>query len=174
MIIWIISFIILLLAKDIGVLLADLNSKAPNFNLEGSDGKKHSLKEFSGKCLVLYFYPRDDTPGCTIEAKGLTSKIDQIHDLGAEVVGISNDDVASHNKFCSKYGLKVLLLSDPTSEVIKSYDSYGSRGVFGVGTLRKTFIIDKRGKIAKIFEKVKPEGHEDEVILAIKEIENRG
>ena len=165
------ALIFLLSIKVIGAVLVDLNSKAPDFNLEGSDGKKHNLKEFSGRYLVLYFYPRDDTPGCTIEAKGFTSKIDEIHALGADVVGISSDNVASHNKFCSKYGLKVLLLSDPSNEVIKSYDSYGNKGIFGFGTLRKTFIIGKDGKIAKIFEKVNPLNHENDIILAIKEME---
>ena len=151
--------------------MVDLNSKAPDFTLEGSDGRMHSLNEFLGKYLVLYFYPRDDTPGCTIEAKGFSSKIDEIRKLGADVVGISKDDSLSHASFCSKYGLKILLLSDSSSEVIKSYGAYGSRGIFGAGTLRKTFIIDKEGKIAKVFEKVNPNGHENEIILAIKELE---
>ena len=77
----------------------------------------------------------------------------------------------SHSSFCSKYGLKILLLSDPSSEVIKSYGAYGNRGIFGAGTLRKTFIIDRTGMIAKVFEKVNPSGHEDEIIMAIKELE---
>ena len=160
-----------MLVEIIGVLLVDLNSKAPDFNLEGSDGKRHSLKDFSGRYLVMYFYPRDDTPGCTLEAKGFTSKIDEIRKLGADVVGVSNDDIASHTKFCSKYDLKVLLLSDPSNEVIKSYDAYANKGVFGFGTLRKTFIIDKKGNIAKAFEKVNPLGHEKEIIAAIMELE---
>jgi peroxiredoxin Q/BCP len=146
------------------------NPKAPNFKLYGSDGKRHSLGEFSGRYLVLYFYPRDDTPGCTIEAKGFTSKLGQIRRLGADVVGISNDDLVSHKKFCSKYHLKVLLLSDPSSMTIKRYGAYGSRGIFGIGTMRKTFIIDKKGRIARRFEKVNPLGHEKEIISAIKEL----
>ncbi len=159
--------------KVTGVVLLALNSKAPNFNLEGSDGKKHTLKEFQGKYLVLYFYPRDDTPGCTIEAKGFSSKISDIHRLGAEVIGISNDDIESHNRFCSKHGLKLLLLSDPSSETIKEYDSYGSRGIFGIGTLRNTFLIGKDGKIKEIFEKVNPKDHEDQIIMAIKKQESK-
>ncbi len=150
-----------------------LNSKAPDFALDGSDGKKHNLKEFSGGYLVLYFYPRDDTPGCTLEAKGFSSKIAQIRKLGAEVVGVSSDDIASHQKFCSKHDLKVLLLSDTSSSTIKEYDSYGSRGIFGLGTLRNTFLIGKDGKIKEIFEKVNPMGHADQIIMAIKKHEGK-
>ena len=150
-----------------------LNSKAPDFALEGSDGKKHALKEFHGRYLVLYFYPRDDTPGCTIEAKGFSSKIADIKKLGAEVVGVSSDDIESHNKFCSKHGLRLLLLSDTSSATIKKYDSYGSRGIFGMGTLRKTFLIGKDGKIKEIFEKVNPMGHADQIIMAIKKHEGK-
>ena len=141
-----------------------LNAMAPDFTLQGVDGKSHSLKEFSGKYLVLYFYPKDDTPGCTTEAKAFTGSIDEIRKLGADVVGISKDPYESHCKFRDKYSLKVLLLSDPESKVIKEYDAYGDRGIFGMGTLRKTFIIDKKGNIIKEYEKVKPEGHSKEVI----------
>ncbi|MEM3839350.1 MAG: peroxiredoxin [Candidatus Micrarchaeaceae archaeon] len=137
---------------------------APDFKLEGTDGKTHTLRDYSGKFLVLYFYPKDDTPGCTIEAKGFSASIEEIRRRGAEVVGISKDDLKSHGKFCSKYSLKLLLLSDPSSRVIKAYDAYGDLGIFGMGTLRKTYIIDKNGKIAKIYPKVKPDGHEKEVI----------
>ena len=151
--------------------MVTINSRAPDFNLDGSDGKSHSLKEFSGKYLVLYFYPKDDTPGCTIEAKGFSSRISKMRALGAEVVGVSKDDIASHNRFCSKYDLKILLLSDPSSKTIKEYGAYGNRGIFGFGTLRTTFIIDKKGKIAKIFEKVNPLGHETEIMDAIKALE---
>ncbi len=151
--------------------MVTINSRAPDFNLDGSDGKSHSLKEFSGKYLVLYFYPKDDTPGCTIEAKGFSSRISKMRALGAEVVGVSNDDIASHNRFCSKYDLKILLLSDPSSKTIKEYGAYGNRGIFGFGTLRTTFIIDKKGKIAKIFEKVNPLGHETEIMDAINAFE---
>ena len=150
-----------------------LNSKAPDFALDGSDGKKHTLKEFHGRYLVLYFYPRDDTPGCTIEAKDFSSKITQLRRLKAEVVGVSNDDIESHNKFCSKHGLKLLLLSDTSSSTIKKYDSYGSRGIFGVGTLRNTFLIGKDGKIKEIFMKVNPMGHADQIIMAIKKHEGK-
>lgn len=139
-------------------------SKAANFLLEGSDGKKHKLAEFRGRYLVLYFYPKDDTPGCTKEACSFNENIKKIKDLGAEIVGVSKDDLKSHEKFRSKYGLEFLLLSDPESKVIKEYGAFGDRGIFGKGTLRKTFVIDKEGKIAKVFEKVNPSEHSDEII----------
>ncbi|MDE1824118.1 MAG: peroxiredoxin [Candidatus Micrarchaeota archaeon] len=141
-----------------------LNDKAPDFSLPGSDGKEHTLKEFSGRYLVLYFYPKDDTPGCTIEAKAFSKELQRIRKLGAEVVGISKDDFDSHCRFRDKYVLSLLLLSDTDSKAIKAYGAYGDRGIFGFGTLRKTYIIDKKGKIAKIFPKVQPLGHEKEVL----------
>ena len=146
-------------------------TKAPAFKLKGSDGKEHSLSEFKGRYLVLYFYPKDDTPGCTIEAKGFNKKLDEIKKKGAEIVGVSKDDLKSHDKFCNKYGLEFLLLSDPDSKMIKEYDAYGDRGIFGMGTLRNTYIIDKKGKIAKVFEKVNPKGHEDEILEALDSLE---
>jgi peroxiredoxin Q/BCP len=137
---------------------------APEFELDGSDRKKHSLSEFRGSYLVLYFYPKDDTPGCTTEACGFRDVIEEIRKAGAEVVGISKDGLDSHGKFRDKYKLNFLLLSDPESRVIRAYDSYGERGIFGMGTLRKTFIIDKKGRIVKIYDKVKPQGHNQEVL----------
>ena len=144
------------------------NDNAPDFNLAGSDGKQHTLKDYSGKYLVIYFYPRDDTPGCTIEAKGFTKDLDDLKKLGAEIVGVSNDSLEAHGKFCSKYGLRHLLLSDTDSSMIKKYDAYGNKGIFGWGTLRKTFIIGKDGKILKIYEKVHPDGHEKEIAEFLK------
>jgi peroxiredoxin Q/BCP len=139
---------------------------APNFVLKGSDGKMHSLKEFYGKNLVLYFYPKDDTPGCTMEAKSFNEYLDRIKEHAA-VVGVSKDNFDSHCKFSDKYGLRFLLLSDPESKTIKAYDSYGSRGIFGMGTLRRTFIIGKSGKVLKIFPKVSPIKHGKEVLDAL-------
>jgi peroxiredoxin Q/BCP len=144
--------------------------RAPQFKLDGSDGKPHSLDEFRGRYLVLYFYPRDDTPGCTIEAKEFTAKLADFRKLGADVVGISKDDYDSHCKFSEKHGLKVLLLSDPSAKTIRDYDSWGNRGVFGEGILRKTFLIGKDGKILKDFGKVNPVGHADSVLSTIRQI----
>ena len=147
--------------------------KAPDFKLVGDDGKQHTLKEFAGKTLVLYFYPRDDTPGCTIEAKDFTKELSAIRKLGADVVGVSDDPFESHCKFRDKYGLKVLLLSDPKHETIEAYDSWGDRGVFGVGTIRKTYIIDGKGIVAKNLGKVNPVGHAENVVALLKEMKGK-
>ncbi len=144
------------------------NSKAPDFSLKGSDGKTHSLSEFKGKYLVLYFYPKDNTPGCTTEAKCFNRGMSALKSMNAEIVGVSSDSIDSHNKFSSKYELGFLLLSDPDHKTIKEYGAYGDRGVFGKGTLRKTYIIGKDGTILKIFEKVKPDGHDEEVASFLK------
>jgi peroxiredoxin Q/BCP len=141
-------------------------SKAPDFSLLGSDGKRHSLSEFKGKNVVLYFYPRDDTPGCTIEAKEFNKSLDEMEAKGAVVIGVSHDDLNSHEKFKEKYKLGFLLLSDPDLKVIKLYDSYGDKGIFGMGTLRRTFLIGRDGKITKIFNKVRPLGHSGEEVLS--------
>jgi peroxiredoxin Q/BCP len=142
-------------------------SQAPDFSLEGSDGKMHSLAEFRGRVVVLYFYPRDDTPGCTIEAKGFNEQIGEIEKKNAVVIGVSKDGPESHQKFKNKYLLGFLLLSDPESITIKAYDSYGNKGIFGWGTLRRTFIIGEDGKVRKIFDKVSPKGHAGEVLSCI-------
>ncbi len=113
---------------------------------------------------MLYFYPKDNTPGCTIEANEFNKNLSKIEELGARVVGVSKDSIESHGKFRDKYGLSFLLLSDPTSEMIKAYGAYGNRGIFGMGTLRNTYIIGNAGKIVKIFDKVNPRGHAKEVI----------
>ncbi len=144
---------------------------APDFKLAGSDGRTHSLKELNGKYVVLYFYPKDNTPGCTMEANNFNKRLDDIRKLNAEVIGISKDDLKSHGKFINRHDLKFLLLSDVESKTIKDYRAYGDRGIFGVGTLRNTYLIGKDGKIIKIFEKVNPKSHADEIISALKEAE---
>ncbi|MCL5419753.1 MAG: peroxiredoxin [Candidatus Marsarchaeota archaeon] len=144
--------------------MLEVGSKAPDFELYGSDGKRHRLKDFRNGYLVLYFYPKDSTPGCTIEAKSFSTAISGIRRKHAEVVGVSRDDLASHSRFCSKYGLKILLLSDPSNKIIDAYDAYGDRGLFGRGTLRKTYVIGRDGRIVKIYQKVNPIGHGKEVL----------
>ncbi len=141
---------------------------APDFRLNGDDGKEHTLKEFKGKTLVLYFYPKDDTPGCTIEAKEFTAKGNDIRKLGAVVVGVSSDGYESHCEFRDKYGLKVLLISDPSNKMIKEYGAYGDKGVFGMGTIRTTYVIDKIGKIVKSYKRVNALGHADSVVEFLK------
>lgn len=147
--------------------MVNVGERAPDFKLMGSDGKEHTLGEFKGKYLVLYFYPKDDTPGCTVEAKEFNGAIKEFEKKGATIVGISKDGIESHEKFRKKYSLNFLLLSDPESKTIKEYGSYGDRGIFGMGTLRNTFLIGKDGKIVKVFEKVSPKGHGAEVSACI-------
>ncbi len=150
--------------------MISLNSDAPDFELDGSDGRKHSLAEFRGKYLVLYFYPKDGTPGCTTEACGFRDLSAEIRKLGAEIVGISKDPIESHGRFGKKYRLNFLLLSDPESRAIKAYDAYGGQGIFGMSTLRKTYIIDREGKIVKAYDKVNPDGHAAEILEFLKSI----
>ncbi len=145
-------------------------STAPGFKLKGVDGKEHSLSEFKGRNVVLYFYPKDDTTGCTIEAKEFTNDKSEIEKLNAVVIGVSKDDYESHCEFRDKYGLTVLLLSDPSTDTINAYDSWGNKGVFGMGTIRNTFIIDKAGKIIKIYKRVQPLGHSKAVIEFLKSV----
>ncbi|VVB76766.1 Peroxiredoxin [uncultured archaeon] len=149
------------------VAMIALGDMAPDFDLSGSDGKRHTLGEFKGRRLVLYFYPKDGTPGCTTEACSFRDSNDAIRALGAEVVGISKDTIESHGRFREKQGLNFLLLSDTDSKTIKAYDAYGP-GLFGMGTLRKTYIVDRSGKIVKIYEKVRPDGHAQEIIEFLK------
>ncbi len=142
--------------------------KAPDFKLDGSDGASHTLADFKGKFLVLYFYPKDDTPGCTIEAKTFNQHKNEFEKLNAAIVGVSKDGFESHCNFIDKYDLTFLLLSDPSSQTIKAYGSFGERGIFGPGTLRNTYVIGKDGKVLKIFEKVSPDKNPKEVLEFIK------
>lgn len=145
----------------------EIGSKAPEFNLLDSNGKKHSLSDFSGKNVVLYFYPKDDTPGCTIEACEFRDSNEDLKNLDAVVIGISKDEGESHRKFIEKYNLNFLLLSNPDSKVIEAYESWGERKFMGktyMGTMRNTFVIDKKGKIAAILKDVNPKGHSKQVI----------
>jgi thioredoxin-dependent peroxiredoxin len=137
---------------------------APNFALEGADGNKHWLGDYRGRYLVLYFYPKDNTPGCTIEAKDFSSRVEEFRKFNTAVVGVSKDDLKSHQKFVSSCSLGIMLLSDPDLSTIKAYDSYGNKGIFGMGTVRNTFIIDKNLKIIKIYTKVSALGHAKEVL----------
>ena len=149
--------------------MIDVGKRAPKFELLGSDEKMHKLEEFKSKYLVVYFYPKDLTPGCTIEANEFSKNMDKFKALGADVVGVSNDDIKSHQKFVKKCDLNFLLLSDKDNKMIKEYESYGSRGIFGIGTLRNTYII-KKGIIVKSFEKVSPKEHIQQVLEALREL----
>lgn len=141
-----------------------------NFTLNDADGKPVSLKDFSGKKKVIYFYPKDDTPGCTKEACGFRDSHGAILAKGAAVLGISADDEKSHTEFRAKYNLPFPLLSDPDMKVIKEFGSYGEKSMYGktyLGILRTTFILDENDRVVKVFEKVQPEGHTKEVLEAL-------
>ena len=144
--------------------------KAPGFELKDKDGKTISLSDFKGRTVVLYFYPQDDTPGCTIEACSFRDGYNRIEGLDAVVLGVSPDDAASHRKFATKYGLPFTLLSDPGHTVSEAYGAWGEKNTYGkksVGILRSTFLIGPDGTLRKVFANVKPEGHSQEVSEAL-------
>lgn len=138
--------------------------KAANFSLKDQDGNIKTLDDFAGKWLVLYFYPKDDTPGCTVEACSLRDANDELIKLGASVVGISKDDTNSHRKFRAKHMLNFTLLSDPEGKAIEAYGAWGKKMFGKEGILRKTFIISPDGKIQKTYGRVTPLGHGDQVV----------
>ena len=149
------------------------NESAPNFNLPSNTGKNISLKDLRGKNVVMYFYPKDDTPGCTVEACGFRDKIKDIEKLNAVVLGVSPDDTKSHEKFIKKFNLPFTLLSDPQKTMCRDYGVWIKKSMYGrdyMGVDRTTFVIDGQGKIAKVFEKVKPQGHDEEVLAVLKEL----
>ncbi len=141
--------------------------KAPDFSLKDKEGKEHKLSDVKTKYLVLYFYPKDDTPGCTIEAKEFTKDLEEFNTLGATIIGISGGDETTKKKFCEKHNLKITLLSDPEFKTSNEYGVYGEKEFMGnktMGIKRTTFIIDKNKEIIKVFENVKPEGHSKEIL----------
>jgi thioredoxin-dependent peroxiredoxin len=147
--------------------------KAPAFSLQGSDGKTHSLEDYKGKTVVLYFYPKDDTPGCTKEACGFRDLGGSLKKAGAVVLGVSKDGVDSHNKFAAKYKLPFTLLSDPKTEVMKKYGAFGKKLMYGKtveGTIRSTVVIGPKGEVIKHWPAVrKAEAHPGEVLAYLKE-----
>lgn len=142
--------------------------KALDFMLEGSDGKKHSLKEYAGKTVVIYFYPRDNTPGCTKEACGFRDNYKELTDKGIVILGVSKDSVTSHAKFIANYTLPFALLSDPDCSMMQSYGAYGEKTTCGkksFGTIRSTVIIGPHGIVKKHWAKVaKADQHPDQVL----------
>ena len=147
-----------------------VSDKAPDFTLPDQDGKTVSLKSLKGKQLVLYFYPKDDTPGCTKEACGFRDSLKAIEKINTVVLGVSMDNAASHHKFIKKYSLPFPLLCDEDGTVSKAYGVYKLKNMYGKtywGIERSTFIIDETGKLKAIFRKVKVDGHVDEVQAAL-------
>jgi thioredoxin-dependent peroxiredoxin len=144
---------------------------APQFTLPDENGKLTMLGSHAGKWVILYFYPKDDTPGCTTEACAMRDARDDLTDLGAEVIGISKDDASSHEKFKTKYNLNFTLLSDKDGVVIDSYGAWGPKQFGREGILRKTFIIDPDGVVRKVYGRVTPVGHGDQVITELKKLQ---
>jgi peroxiredoxin Q/BCP len=150
----------------------DINDKAPEFTLPDQNGESVSLKSFRGKYIVLYFYPRADTPGCTIEACSFRDSYKKVEHAGAVVLGVSPDEPKALKKFEDKFGLPFTLLGDADKKVCNAYGVIQEKNMYGkkvMGVARTTFIIGPDGKIKHIFHKVKPEGHADEVLNWLKE-----
>ncbi len=151
----------------------NVGDKAPSFKLKNQDAKVISLADLKGKPIVLYFYPKDDTSGCTKEACNFRDEFPKFGKMKAEIIGVSADSVESHKKFAEKYKLPFNLLSDEKKEVVEKYGVWQEKSMYGkkyMGIVRTTFIIDGQGKIRKIFEKVKVDEHNQEVMEALKEL----
>lgn len=147
--------------------------QAPDFTLPADDGKKIKLKDQRGSPVVLYFYPRDDTPGCTREACAFRDRQRELLKLGAKVFGVSTDDVASHVKFRDKYGLNFPLLADVDHKVAEKYGAWQEKNMYGKkswGVQRSTFLIDAAGVVRKIWKRVSVDGHDEKVLAAVQDI----
>lgn len=145
----------------------EVGDLAPAFQLADQSGETHSLAQYRGKWVLLYFYPRDNTPGCTAEACAIRDAWGSFQKQGAVVLGVSGDSVSSHEKFSKKYRLSFPILSDPEKKVIKAYGAWGKKSFLGktfLGIHRISFLIDPRGKVAKRYDKVKPAEHAQEVL----------
>ncbi|MBT4604707.1 peroxiredoxin [archaeon] len=148
--------------------------KAANFKLLDKDNKEFELNKITSKYTIVYFYPRDNTPGCTIEAKNFTEKLTEFNKLDTTIFGISGGDEKSKTKFCEKHQLTITLLSDPDFKVAESYNSYGQKMFMGrtfLGIKRNTFLLNQDKEIIKVYEKVSPKKHIDQLLSDIKEME---
>jgi peroxiredoxin Q/BCP len=148
-------------------------AKAPAFSLKSTDGSTVKLDDLKGKPVVLYFYPKDDTPGCTKEACAFRDRQNDLVELGAVVLGISPDDVASHKKFSDKFSLNFPLLADLEHKIADQYGAWREKNMYGkvsMGVQRSTFLIDGNGNVAKVWKKVSVDGHDEQVIEALKEL----
>jgi peroxiredoxin Q/BCP len=149
-----------------------VGNKAPNFSLMSGDGTNYNLSDFKGKKLVLYFYPKDDTSGCTKEACSFRDGLAEIKKKGAVVVGVSPDSEASHQKFSNKYDLNFPLLSDESKKMLTKYGVWQQKSMYGrkyMGVVRTTFVINEKGVVTHIFPKVKVDGHSEDILKALSE-----
>ncbi|MFM2280275.1 MAG: thioredoxin-dependent thiol peroxidase [Pseudomonadota bacterium] len=151
-----------------------IGDTAPNFTLPGNGGSNVSLSAYAGRKVVLYFYPKDDTPGCTLEAQEFSAHADAFAKAGAVVIGMSPDTARKHDNFCKKHSLNIILASDTTSQILSAYGVWVEKSMYGrkyMGVERSTVLIDEAGRIAAIWRKVKPEGHAAEVLEAVKALQ---
>jgi len=149
------------------------NAKAPDFTLPSTNGGRQKLKDLLGKYIVIYFYPKDDTPGCTIETNDFNKLLPKFEKLNCEIFGISKDTIKSHDKFREKFKIKFDLLSDEKIKVLKKYKVWGKKKFMGrefMGIIRSTFLIDKKGKIIKVWDNVKVKDHAKEVLETLKSL----
>lgn len=152
------------------------NQLAPNFSLLDQESIERKLSDFGGSWLVLYFYPKDDTPGCTKEACNFRDSIHELASRGVQVVGISKDSASSHKKFATKYNLQFPLLSDPDHKVIEAYSAWGEKHFMGrtfLGILRMTYLINPAGEIVKTYEKVNPTQHASEILKDLETLQSK-
>ena len=152
--------------------LLSVSEKAPPFHTTDQDGEKVSLSDFKGQKVVLYFYPKDDTPGCTQEACSFRDAWARFKKKKIAVLGVSADDERSHRKFANKYDLPFRLLADTDRSILKAYGAWGEKSLYGrkfMGILRTTYLIDEKGKVARVWPRVKPEGHAEEILAAAAE-----
>lgn len=151
--------------------MLEAGMKAPDFTLPDKDGNPVSLSDFSGKKVVLYFYPKDNTPGCTRQACAFAAAYGEFEQLGVTVIGVSKDSAASHQKFADKHGLPFILLSDPELTAIQAYDVWQEKKLYGkvsMGVVRTTYVIDEHGVIEKAMPKVKPDTNAAEILDYLK------
>jgi thioredoxin-dependent peroxiredoxin len=157
--------------------MLEVGEEAPDFTLPDGDGASVSLRDLRGQPVVVYFYPKDDTPGCTTQACGIRDAWAEFEALGAEVLGISPDDPESHARFRDKYDLPHTLLADPDAAVIGSYGAWGRvryRDKEYDGVIRMTVLIDEDGRVARVWPKVRPDEHAEDVLAAIRDLEPMG
>ena len=153
------------------------NAKAPDFTLPSTNGGRQKLKDLLGKYVVIYFYPKDDTPGCTIETNDFNKLLPKFEKLNCEIFGISKDTIKSHDKFREKFKIKFDLLSDEQIKVLKKYKVWSKKKFMGrefMGIIRSTFLIDKKGKVIKVWDNVKVKDHAKEVLETLKSLKKKG